>query len=519
MGAIDLLIYSILFFGLLNGIIYWKGFVKAGRKAWEAFIPFYNIIIQLKIIERPWWWLFLLILPVVGNIMLIVMVYEWLHVFGYRKKRHTFYVFISLFLYLIYINYKEDTKYIGRDRKAIIKSVTEWTGAILFAVVAATIVHTYFMQPYVIPTPSLEKSLMTGEFLFVSKFHYGVRVPMTPIALPMVHDAVPLAGTRSYTPKLQLPYLRIPGIQKIKRNDIVVFSWPTDSLVEFGNPSKGYIKKPIDKKSNYVKRCVGVPGDSLSIVDGYVYIDGKKNELPDRAKLQFSYIATTKGQGFSNKYMHDRYGLDPNYFQPVTRGSSTYIFRSLTDETAKALKNHTNIVSLERQVSQKGRMDPSIFPNDESRPWNQDQFGPIYIPEKGKTVALNMESLPLYKQIITEYEHNTLEVQGNQIKINGQPTTSYTFKQDYYWMMGDNRHNSLDARFWGYVPFDHVVGKPVFIWMSYDTSLGFEPRWERFFTTVGGSGKPVSYLSYFLIALFAWFGIDWYLKKRKKNKK
>jgi signal peptidase I len=516
MYLIDLLIYAILFFGLLNGVIYWKGFVKANRKAWEAFIPFYNIVIQLKIIERPWWWLFLLVLPVIGNIILIVMVYEWLHVFGYRKKRHTAYAFLSLFGYLIYVNYKEDTKYIGRDNELMIKSVSTWTSALLFAIVAATAVHTYFMQPYVIPTPSLEKSLLVGDFLFVSKFHYGVRAPMTPIALPMVHDAIPFTKFKSYTTKLQLPYLRFPGIQKIKRNDIVVFSWPTDTLVVPDNPNSAYRWKPIDKKSNYVKRCVGIAGDTLSIKDGYVYINGSKNELPDRARLQFSYGVLTKGQSFNQKYMHDRYDLDPNYYGFI--GNNTYQFTSLTDETAAALKIHSNVVELKKNITPAGQLEGGIFPNDNSKAWNRDQFGPIYIPEQGKSIALNMDNLPIYKQLITEYEHNTLEVNGNQIKINGEIATSYTFKQDYYWMQGDNRHNSLDSRYWGFVPFDHVVGKPVFIWMSFDNSMGFSPRWDRFFTTVGGSGARVSYLSYFLVVLGLWIGIDWYLKKRRKQR-
>ncbi len=513
--SLDLFIYATLFFGLLNGIVYWKGFVKAGRKAWEAFVPFYNIVVQLKIIERPWWWIFLIILPVIGNIILIVIIYEWLHVFGYRKKRYTLLSIITCYIYLIYINYKSDTKYIGRDEEVIIKNVTTWTSAVLFAVVAATMVHTYFMQPYVIPTPSLDKTLRVGEFLLVSKFHYGVRVPMTPVALPMIHDVIPGTSIRSYTDKLQLPYLRLPAFQRIKRNDIVVFSWPTDNWVEYGKPEKGFMTKPIDKKSNYVKRCVGIPGDSLEVREGWVYINGKKNQLPDRAQPQFKYVVTTKGGQFNPSYMHQRYDLDPDYYGQIS--ANQYVFTSLTVDIAAQLKNHSNVVSVQRAATPKGQSEPQVFPEDADFSWNTDFFGPIYIPEKGKTVDLNVEVLPLYKRIITEYEGHSLEVNGNQIKIDGEVSTNYTFGQDYYWMMGDNRNNSLDARSWGYVPFDHVLGKPVFIWMSYDTVEGIKPRWDRFFTTVGGSGKRVSYLKYFLIALALWFGFDFFRKKKKKG--
>ncbi|XLS30437.1 signal peptidase I [Flavobacteriaceae bacterium M23B6Z8] len=514
----EVLLYIIGITGLLTGAIFWKGFVKAGRKAWEAFVPFYNIVVLLKIIERPGWWAILLFIPVIGNIMSIVLIYEWLHVFGYRKKRHTFYAYVTVFIFLIYVNYSS-AKYIGRDNETIIKSVTGWTSAILFAIIAATIVHNYFMQPYVIPTPSLEKTLLVGDFLFVSKFHYGARTPMTPIALPMVHDSIPKTGLRSYLKEPQLPYFRIPGFQNIKRNDIVVFNWPTDTVRFFRDQSKIHVYKPIDKRSNYVKRCVAVAGDSLELRDGYVFINGKRSELPDRAKTQFGYYAQTNGANLNPNFLYQRFGVRPGESGYVDSQRQMYYFNSLTEEAAQKLKNNPNIVNLQREIAPKGNYDNKIFPHDPKYAWSRDNYGPIYIPEEGKTVKLSIETLPFYKRIIEEYEGNELSVSGNEIKINGQVANNYTFKQNYYWMMGDNRHNSEDSRYWGFVPFDHVVGKPVFIWFSWDTfgqGIANKIRVNRLFTTVGGSGKPVSYLWYFLIAVGIWVLINFIRKKRKE---
>ncbi|WP_340066943.1 signal peptidase I [Ascidiimonas aurantiaca] len=517
MELVKFFVYLIAVTGIIHGVIFWRGYVKAGRQLWEAFIPFYNIVILLKIIERPWWWVILLFVPVIGNIISVVLIYEWLHVFGYRKKRYTFYAYVTVFLFLIYVNYASSTKYLGKDNQAILKSVSGWTGAIIFAVVAATLVHNYVMQPYVIPTPSLEKTLLVGDFLFVSKFHYGARPPMTPVALPMVHDSIPLIGTRSYLSKPQLPYMRIPGFQKVKRNDIVVFNWPTDTVRFFRDRSGIHVQKPVDKRSNYVKRCVGIAGDSLELRDGYVYINGKKSELPDRAKLQFSYFAETDGSRFNANYLYTRFGVRPGDAGPTS--SNTYYFRSLTEEAAERLEKNPKVSKLQRDIVPEGEYDKAIFPHSPEFPWNNDNFGPVYIPEAGKTVTINTRVLPLYRRIIEEYEGNSLEVNGNEIRINGEKATSYTFKQDYYWMMGDNRHNSEDSRFWGFVPFDHVVGKPVFIWFSWDSfaqGIGNKIRFERLFTTVGGSGKPVSYFKYFIIVLIAWFIFDFFRKKRKK---
>src|SRR5690606_14826057 len=336
---------------------------------------------------------------------------------------------------------------------------------------------------------------------------YGARLPMTTVAAPMVHDTIPVLknksylfddekGSNSWKNKLQLPYLRLPGFEKIERNDIVVFNQPADTLLDMNDfsPDRNYYK-PIDKKTNLVKRCVGIPGDSLEIREGNVYINGVKNQLPDRAKLQFAYFVTSKGGGFDPQFLKERYDITDGIYQI---GENQYYLPAATEEGIARFKSHPNVVDIQRAIAEKGVVDKKTFPHDPNYNWNTDFFGPIYIPQKGKTVALNIEVLPLYHRLITEYEGHKLSVKGNQILIDNKPATSYTFSQDYYWMMGDNRNNSLDARAWGFVPFDHVVGKPVFIWMSWN---GKNPRWERFFTTVGGDGKPVSYLIPFLIVL------------------
>tara|TARA_R110002049_G_scaffold252890_2_gene428215 strand:- start:1199 stop:2773 length:1575 start_codon:yes stop_codon:yes gene_type:complete len=514
----------ILIIQVVHGLGTWKLYIKAGRQAWEAFVPVYNGVVLMKIINRPWWWIILLFLPIVNLIMLAIVWVETARSFGKNSNLDTFLAIITFGFYNFYLNYVADVKYIENRSLQPKSGGGDWVSSILFAIVAATIVHTYFIQPFTIPSSSLEKSLLVGDFLFVSKFHYGARVPMSTVAAPMVHDTIPVLKKKSYLfddhkgsnsliNKLQLPYLRIPGFEKIERNDIVVFNQPADTLLDMNNfkPDRNYYK-PIDKKTNLVKRSVGVPGDTLEVRNGFVYINGKKNELPDRAHLQFSYLVQPKTNQFNPKYLKDRYDITDGF--GIMNQQNTYYFSAISDEALAQFKNHPNVASITPNKKEKGVRDPNIFPHDPSYNWNIDFFGPLYIPEAGKTIAINLEVLPLYKRVITEYEGNTLQVKGNQILINGEVTDTYTFKQNYYWMMGDNRHNSIDARRWGFVPFDHVVGKPVFIWMSWDGLKN--PRWERFFTTVGGSGKATSYFIPFLVLLFGYLGFnEW--RKRKKN--
>ena len=513
---------------VLHGLATWKLYIKAGRQAWEAFIPVYNGVILMKIINRPWWWVILLFLPIVNLIMFPVVWVETARSFGKNSTLDTVLAVVSLGFYNFYLNYvdKDITHINERDLKPKSDS-GEWTSSILFAIVAATIVHTYFMQPFTIPSSSLEKSLLVGDFLFVSKFHYGARVPMTTVGAPMVHDTIPGLNKKSYVfdddfearktswkNKLQLPYLRFPGFETIDRNEIVVFNQPADTLKNMNEfkPDRNYYK-PIDKKTNLVKRCVGVAGDSLEIRNGYVYINGEKNELPDRAHLQFSYFVQPKTNQFNPRFVKERYDITDGF--GIMNSQNTYYFSAISNEALSKFKDHPNVSSITPNKQEKGVRDPDIFPHDPNYNWNIDFFGPLYIPEEGKTIDINLEVLPLYKRVITEYEGNTLQVKGNQILINGEVANSYTFKQNYYWMMGDNRHNSIDARRWGFVPFDHVIGKPVFIWMSWDGLKN--PRWERFFTTVSGNGKATSFLIPFLVLLFGWIGFNTWRKSKQQS--
>lgn len=557
----------------------WKLYVKAGRKAWEAAIPIYNGVVLMKIINRPWWWVLLLFIPIINLLMFPVVWVETIRSFGKNKLIDTWAVILTLGFYIYYINYAEDVKYIeDRDLKPR-TGLGEWVSSIVFAIVAATFVHTYFIQPYVIPTGSLERTLRIGDFLFVSKFHYGARIPMTTLAAPMVHDTLPGIKKRSYIAdvepetyktswknKLQLPYMRLPGFQEIKKNDIVVFSLPSDTLYQFFRAEKA-VKKPIDKKSNYVKRCVGTPGDSLAVIDGFVHINGKKLTLSDRAKVMYDYIIYSK-KGVSSRLLEEidasdylrKYfatGINQNQVNALSsyivgvgqaangkielttreKGIPTEVIRQLrlslteekprsrvanmTDEMVAQLRNNPAIDSVVKTMEPKGRYGGSFPQKANFYPWNSDNFGPIYIPKAGTTVEINYRTIPLYKKIIRDYEYNDVKVSGNKVYINDQEASSYTFKQDYYWMMGDNRDHSEDSRAWGYVPANHIVGKPVFLWMSFDNFndglFNWKPRWDRIFTTVGGGGEPVSYFKYFLMVIAGWFIFDFVRKRRKKK--
>ena len=498
---------------IFHGLGTWKLYIKAGRKPWEAIVPIYNAIVLMKIINRPTWWVILLFIPVINLLMFPIIWIETARSFGKNSNVATILAVVTFGFYNYYLNYVANVNYIEDRSLKPRTELGEWISSIAFAIIAATLVHTYVMQPYTIPTSSLEKSLLVGDFLFVSKFHYGARTPMTPIAAPMVHDTLPLINVKSYLRFPQLPYFRFFAMQEVNRTDIVVFNWPADTLYNMYKTADKRYDKPIDKKTNYVKRCVGIPGDSLSIKDGIVYVNGKILPMPERSKPQYSYTVTTDGTSFDPTYLSKELNITDGVYQST---QNTFYFRALTDESSNRLRQNPIVKSVVRNISHEP--EAAIFPYNTN--WNLDNFGPVYIPKKGATVALNAQSLPFYKKIISEYENNELKVNGNEIRINGEIAKTYTFKQNYYWMMGDNRHNSLDARYFGYTPEDHIVGKPVFIWMSLDPNgKGLNKiRWDRMFTTVSGDGQPQSYFKFFLFALIAYFGISYFVRKRKENK-
>jgi len=542
----------------------YKLYEKAGRKSWEAIIPVYNAIVLMQIIRRPKWWVILLFIPIINLMMFPVIWVETLRSFGKNTSKDTLLGILTLGFYVFLVNFDPKLRY-NQDRDLSPKTwFGEWINALLFAIIAATLVHNYFIQPYIIPTGSLEKTLLIGDFLFVSKFHYGARTPTSAVSFPMVHDTLPIIKTRSYLKKPQLPYFRLPGFQEVKRNDIVVFSWPADTVRKFFVKEKG-VKKPIDKKSNYVKRCVGVPGDTLEIINGFVYINGLKNKLPERARTQYSHFGYNKkgisskkllDNGFKNfnrkyrienitqesynaiaPYILGRISNDINNFIVITpsAGLSPKLLGKLrlrakelldsekelilTLKEAEELERKGIVDSIVRKIAQNKTANSNFFPNEIPYDWNEDNFGPIIIPKNGMTVELNESNLPLYKKIIREYEKNTLTKRNSSLFVNGKEVTSYTFKKNYYWMMGDNRHRSEDSRYWGYVPEDHVVGKPVLIWFSIeginDGIKNWRIRWDRLMTTVSGNGKPISFFPYVMALIIGW-QVFIYIRKRRK---
>ena len=550
---------------VIHGLGTWKLYVKSGYKSILAFIPVYNAVILMKIINRPSWWVILLFLPIINLLIFPVIWVETARSFGKNTTLDTIATVVSLGFFIYLINYSSKSEYISERDINPKTAFGEWLGSIIFAVILATFVHTYLIQPYIVPTGSLEKSILIGDFLFVSKFHYGARAPQTAVSFPMVHDTIVGTGIRSYLNKPQIPYFRLPGFQNIKRNEIVTFSWPADTVRKFFVREKG-VKKPIDKKSNYVKRCVALPSDTLEIINGLIHINGKKSIMPYRAKPIYTYSAyNSKGVSASsliklgvsdiqrkfkiqeiNQYKFEQirpYLLNvidnsPENFIVITKSkgipyeirlnsrismteikdTKTDLF--LTNKEADLISKSNILDSLKRTFNEIKSYNTSYFPNNIRFDWNEDNFGPIIIPKTNTTVELNKNNLPIYKKIIREYEKNelTLDLNGT-IRINNIETNSYTFKQDYYWMMGDNRYRSEDSRSWGFVPEDHIVGKPVFIWFSIDgINDGFKNwkiRWDRVFTTINLDGEPKSYRWYFLIGVL---GVLIYseIKKRRK---
>lgn len=467
---------------------------------------------------------------------------------------------IADFYYWYYINWTFWKKRPNRE-KVERTVISEWINSITFAVVGATLIHTFIIQPFTIPTSSMEKSMLIGDYLLVSKLSYGPNVPNTPLSIPFMHNILlGTKNTKSYNSFIQLGYNRLPGFNKVKNNDIVVFNYPVDDM---------QADMPFDKKTHYVKRCVGIGGDSLQIINQKIYVNNVEQPLPDRSHGQYSYIVKTNGTGFRQKFLleHDiteayplyAYDFDlneeelklfkqqpfirhiekidtlnsaTNNYHVISQGKQiganvletyngtvsefAYFFMMLTDENAKKLASLTNVIHVktpELLESQKGNY---MFPKGNNYNWTTDNYGPIYIPAQGSTINLTTENYNLYKEIIENYESNKVTFKGDSIFINDSLQTTYTFNMNYYWMMGDNRHNSLDSRFWGFVPEDHVVGKPVFNWLSIDPNKsGLDKiRWKRLFTVIHGEGTPKSYLIHFILFVILWNIVSRYRKKK-----
>lgn len=516
----SVLIFLIVLYVLLS-LSMMKLFEKAGIPGWKALVPVLGSIEWCKMVGRKPQYALWLLFPIVNIFIYAGLVIDMVRSFG----RYSFWqaalavIYAPIPFFMIGRNPKET--YLGpildrereyhrlhheaqgkKDKTAIRKLETEysylrksqtreWAEAIIFAVFAAAFIRMFLIEAYVIPTSSMEGSLKVGDYLFVSKAHYGMRMPMTVLQVPLLHNRLPFNMGESYLRNPNLPYYRLPAIESLDRNEPVVFNFPAgDSIVitpernfdiyqlrSQGNgqlpPGIDIISRPIDKKDHYIKRCVAVAGDSLMIRDGQLYINGQPAQNPEH--MQFLYHVT----GNINLKKLEDWGVSVYDAGPKAPNQGLF---NLDKEQLEKLKALGGDIKVERVPQQ--RFQGYVFPNDAKRygGWTVDDFGPIYIPKKGATTPLNLDNLPFYKRIIRDFEHNELAVREGKIYINGQEAASYTFKQNYYWMMGDNRHNSEDSRIWGYVPEDHIVGKPLFIWFSTKQgSMSKGINWGRIF--------------------------------------
>ncbi|GAB3562041.1 hypothetical protein GCM10027578_03760 [Spirosoma luteolum] len=379
-----------------------------------------------------------------------------------------------------------------RPAKARKSPLREWFDSVLFAVVAATLIRWLFMEAFTIPTPSMENSLMVGDFLFVSKLHYGTRTPRTPLQVPLTHQKIWGTNIPSYSTAIQLPSYRLPGFTHVKNGDVVVFNVPPRYL----NDNIDY---PTDLKTNYIKRCMGIPGDKLEVRQRVVYINGQPLPVPPRSEQKY-FIRTTEvlDADFFRKYEIVNDYRDPNQatenWKPQERYNDSTKTSTLegytvntTADVIEKFKTFDWVKGIEPLVDKPGETMPGIYGTPTFN-WNHDNFGPLVVPKKGASTPINAQTIAVYGPVIELYEGNeNVKVTPTSITIDGKPVTSYTFKQDYYFMMGDNRDNSLDSRFWGFVPEDHIVGKAVFVWMSLDpnpANIWNKIRWNRLFRTI-----------------------------------
>ena len=482
------MIITILFF-ISSAAGLWKIFEKAGYEGWKAIVPFYNFYIWLKIIHKPLWWYIFILVPFINVFTLLLMVVDTLKYFNRQGLGEQALGVLFPFAFLPFLGFSTKEKYYQPNELPVLKksAAREWADAIIFAVIAATIIRTFMIEAYTIPTSSMEKSLLVGDYLFVSKVSYGPKIPNTPIAFPFAHHTLPLTQfTKSYVEWISLPYYRFPGFRSIQNNDVVVFNYPDGDTVALQMQNQSYyalvrdmgrenvwrnydvVSRPVDKRENYIKRSVGIAGDTLQIINGVIYINGEV--LPDPPNTQHNYQVVTDGTPIPQRI------IDRNDITDWGQAAPGIYILAMTEEVAAQIERVGNVKEVTRMTRPQGRGERYIFPHSPDYPWNEDHFGPIAIPKRGQTIHINPTNIVLYDRIIEVYEGNELDIHDDKILINGVETDHYTFRMDYYWLVGDNRHNSADSRFWGFVPEDHVVGRAMFVWLSLDKNKSFLNR-------------------------------------------
>jgi signal peptidase I len=510
--SIGLLLFIVASILVLIGL--YGMFKKAGITPWKALIPLYNTWCMVEKMQLKKIWFFLQLIPIAGQFITIWINIKFVEHFGRFGLWHHFLTVFFPFIYFPYLGFSDQERYAGISVVKNYKkgAIREWIDAAVFAIVAATLIRTFVFEAYTIPTPSMEKTLLVNDFLFVSKFAYGPRIPNTPLALPFMHHTITGTNTKSYVEWIHIPYKRwFP--KPVKRGDVVVFNFPVnDTLIndeEHGSQITYYqeiqarmmsdhiseeearkrvldqygdliITRPVDKRENFIKRCVGIAGDTLQIKNRIVYIDGVAQPLPP--ECEFNYLVTTSSpldpDQLNSIGIEDNMD-DQNKNQVRMIGTNTYQI-GMTDGEMVQLKMLPNVKSIQPSPLNDYDKSPFLFPFVSGNGWTVDDYGPVWIPKKGATISLTPDNIIRYKRCIVTYEGNKFEEKNGQYFINDQPATSYTFKMNYFWMMGDNRHNSLDSRFWGFVPEDHIVGKASLIWFSYDNG----PRWSRIFKKI-----------------------------------
>ncbi len=507
-------------FLFIVGIIGWHlgmygMFMKAGIKPVLAFVPLYNtwLIVEKCNIKKLWFWLQLI--PIAGQFITIwITIIFVMHFKRFSLLDHTL-VTLFPFLYFPFIGFNKEDKWYGHEVVAACKKPQsrEWIDAGVFAVVAATLIRTFVFEAYVIPTGSMERTLLINDFLFVSKMSYGPRIPITPISFPFVHNTMPGSiTTPSYIKQVQLPYKRLPGFQEVKRNDVVVFNFPAGdtiiNLPDYGSKQPYYdvlrtvykgnrealnaefpiLVHPFDKTDNYIKRCTAVGGDILQVKKGILYINNAPAYKPVDAQTDYILNMNTS---FTTDYLENDLGIkidiDPEHGVRYNKNddyqeqdSSGLVCKlNLTVDNFNKVKVLPNVKNIKPIVDE--GVSEDMFPFDTlNNKWNRDNYGPITIPKKDVAITLNPQNISLYRRLITNYEGNTLDESNGKYVLNGKETTTYTPKYNYYWMMGDNRHRSQDSRYWGFVPETHVVGKASLIWFSWNDG----PRFKRIFKII-----------------------------------